>query len=61
MKYNLYYYNDLITITKINIKRINQIKCNKGYSSYTLVFIRIKFTYNNKIKYVILEHDNIYF
>ena len=59
----LYYYNELITSTKINIKGLIGPKGppgNKGDSGYTPIIRKIQFTDNNKIKFIIQEHDNIY-
>jgi hypothetical protein len=59
----LYYYNELITSTKINIKGLIGPKGpqgNKGDSGYTPVIRRVQFTDTNKIKFIIQENDNIY-
>ena len=59
----LFYYNELITSTKINIKGLIGPKGpqgNKGDSGYTPIIRRVQFTDNNKIKFIIQEHDNIY-
>jgi len=59
----LYYYNDLITSTKINIKGLIGPKGpqgNKGDTGYTPIIRRIQFTENNKIKFIVQENNTIY-
>ena len=59
----LYYFNDLITSTKINIKGLIGPKGpqgNKGDSGYTPIIRRVQFTDNNRIKFIIQENNEIY-
>ena len=59
----LYYYNELITSTKINIKGLIGPKGpqgNKGDTGYTPIIRRVQFTENNKIKFIIQENNTIY-
>ena len=59
----LYYCNDLITSTKINIKGLIGPKGpqgNKGDNGDTPIIRKIQFTDNNKLKFIVQESANIY-
>ena len=59
----LYYHNDLITSTKLNIKGLIGPKGptgNSGEKGDTPIIRKIKFTDNNKLKFIIQESQNIY-
>jgi hypothetical protein len=59
----LYYYNELISSTKISIKGLIGPKGpqgNRGEPGYTPIIRRVQFTDNNKIKFIIQENNEIY-
>jgi hypothetical protein len=59
----LYYYNELIASTKINIKGLIGPKGpqgNKGDNGITPIIKKVQVTDNNKIKFIVQENNNIY-